>query len=146
MTANPNDLLRNLLSGLKDKEAASTWGKVADEEERKQAERPSFWKRSEGPISGTVTRVYEDLNYEKTKNIPHIDIDGDDGRKWKWGITTTGFARIGAEKAIQKGDHIKQVLGKKEAGKTYYVGDDIIVTRDGVEVKSAVDEASEVPF
>jgi hypothetical protein len=43
---------------------------------------------------------------------------------------------------VQKGDHIKQVLGKRE-GRSYK-GDDLIVTRDGVEVKSIADE--QVPF
>jgi hypothetical protein len=140
----PNEALKKLLGNLKDTDAAQVWGKSADEAAERQANQPRWWKRNLGPIEGTVTKVDKRMNFTGERENPVLEVTGDDGKLWKWEITTWQFEQIAREKLVQKGDHIKQVLGKRE-GKSYK-GDDLIVTRDGVEVKSAVEEAAEVPF
>lgn len=140
----PEEMLAELLKGMSDKKAANVWGQSAAEAEERQANAPRWWKRNLGAIAGTVTAVDKRNNFDGTRENPVIELKADDGKLWKWEITTWQFEQIAREKLVQKGDHIKQILGKRE-GKSYK-GDDLIVTRNGEEVKAVGADSEEVPF
>lgn len=143
-----SDLLKDLLAKIEDKDVVSTWSDVLQNKAEEEADRPTFWKRSRDPVlTGTVTKVYQKLAFDKKKMNPTLDIDGDDGRKWIWEITTKTFAELAAAKLVRPGDHVRQVHGKKiQAGQGFFWdGDDLIVTRDGVEV-GAQGGDEKVPF
>lgn len=136
MTVDNSALLAELLGKLEDKEAASVWGPIAERAAKEDGGRTKFWKRADGNLEGTVTRVYLKDNYEKTGQNPAFDLDVN-GQKVTFELTTTVLQKAAARQLVQTGERIRIELAQTRTNGKYYNDKLTVLSRE---------ESSEVPF
>ena len=135
MTVDNSALLNELLGNLKDKEAASTWGKFADEVANDEGGK-SYWNQKDGEIVGQVLKVYTKPNFDKNGENPVLDLQV--GAKVVAAEASHATLRKDLTRLMpEKGDWVRITPKGKAKGKNYYLYD---------VAKGATVEDVKVPF
>ena len=130
------------MTDLTAQEALDIWGPINQQQAKEKAERGGFWKPADGELRGTIERVHQTLNFEKTGMVPTLDVRNAQGAVVVARLDATVIRNKVSEKMPVKGDVI--AITNVSKGDKRYWNADVEVLRDGKPVDGA--NQSEPPF